>query len=71
MVSDAQEADLNLADYLTIGEAAKQMGVSRATLRNWDKAGGLKAYRHPVNHYRLYRRDELEKLLAQIVASKG
>lgn len=57
---------LNIADYLTIGDAAKQLGVSRSTLRNWDKANKLKPYRHPVNGYRLYNRQELESLLKDI-----
>lgn len=56
----------NLADYLTVGEAAEALGVSRSTLRNWDKAGKLKPCRHPVNGYRLYSREELESLLAQV-----
>ena len=55
-----------IADYLTVGEAAEQLGVSRSTLRNWDKANKLKPYRHPVNGYRLYRRQELEDLLKDI-----
>jgi DNA-binding transcriptional MerR regulator len=54
---------LNLADYLTIGQAAGALGVSRATLRNWDKAEKLRPCRHPVNGYRLYNRCELEALL--------
>jgi excisionase family DNA binding protein len=57
---------LNLADYLTVGQAADTLGVSRNTLRNWDKAGKLKPRRHPVNGYRLYRRAELEALLKQV-----
>ena len=57
---------LNLKDYLTVGDAAKKLGVSRATLRNWDKAGKLKPYRHPVNGYRLYRQKELEALLQEV-----
>ena len=55
-----------IADYLTVGEAAEQLGVSRSTLRNWDKANKLKPYRHPVNGYRLYRHQELEELLKAI-----
>lgn len=61
----------SLKDYLTVGEAARRLGVSRGTLRNWDKAGKLKPHRHPVNGYRLYRADELEKLLANVNHSKG
>lgn len=71
MSARATGATLNLADYLTVGEAAEQLGVSRSTLRNWDKAGKLKPYRHPVNGYRLYLREELERLLGQIVKTRG
>ncbi|MEI6335126.1 MAG: helix-turn-helix domain-containing protein [Methylococcaceae bacterium] len=56
----------NLADYLTVGEAADTLGVSKATLRNWDKAGKLKPHRHPLNGYRLYCRKELDRLLKEI-----
>ena len=54
-------------DFLTVGEAATKLGVSRSTLRNWDKAGKLKPHRHPLNDYRLYRRVEVEELLARII----
>lgn len=61
------DADLlMLSDYLTVGAASLTLGVSRSTLRNWDKTGQLKAYRHPINGYRLYRKLELENLLQDI-----
>ena len=60
----------NLKDYLTVGDAASTLGVSRSTLRNWDKAGKLKPYRHPVNGYRLYNRLELEALLQEVQAAR-
>ena len=56
----------SLKDFLTVGEAASTLGVSRSTLRNWDKAGKLKPYRHPINGYRLYNRQELETLLHKV-----
>lgn len=56
----------NLKDYLTVKEASEILGVSSMTLRRWDKAGKLKPYRHPLNRYRLYRREELENLLKGI-----
>jgi len=55
-----------LNDYLTVGEAARFLGVSPSTLRNWDRAGKVKAGRHPVNGYRLYRREDLQRLMGQI-----
>lgn len=60
----------SLGDYLTVGKAAAALGVSRATLRNWDKAGKLKPYRHPFNGYRLYSRDELDALLNEIITER-
>jgi excisionase family DNA binding protein len=56
----------NLRDYLTIGEAAQFLGVSASTLRNWDRAGKVKAARHPVNGYRLYLREELATFLDKV-----
>ena len=56
-------------DYLKIKDAAAFVGVSPSTLRNWEKWGKLKAHRNPVNHYRLYRRKDLEELLHKISSS--
>jgi excisionase family DNA binding protein len=61
-----KETTLNLADYLTVSEAADKLGVSPGTLRNWDRAGRLKAHRNPLNGYRLYRRFDLEVFLLKI-----
>jgi excisionase family DNA binding protein len=56
-----------LDEYLTVSQAAEFLGVSPSTLRNWDKAGKVKAGRHPVNGYRLYRREELQKLMERVM----
>ena len=52
--------------YLTIKEASKILGVSPLTLRNWDKNGKLKAYRHPMNNYRVYKIESLERVIREI-----
>ena len=54
----------NLRDFITIRQAADMIGVSPATLRNWDRAGKLNATRNPANRYRLYRREDVETFLA-------
>ena len=59
-----------LSDYLTVAQAAHILGVSKDTLRRWDKAGKLTARRHPVTQYRLYLRKELEAFLRQISGGK-
>ena len=43
-------------------EAAEAMGVSANTLRNRDRSGKLKAVRHPVNRYRMYRLDDITRM---------
>ncbi len=56
--------------YLTVKEAADLLGVTPLTLRNWDKSGKLKAYRNPINNYRIYKPMEIELLIRKI-ESKG
>ena len=56
----------NFGQYLTVGEAADFLGVSAATLRNWDRLGKVRAARYPVNRYRLYRPEQLEALLEEV-----
>ena len=46
------------------------LGVTALTLRNWDKNGKLEASRHPFNNYRVYRREDIEKLLTEIQTNK-
>ena len=52
--------------YIKIKEASEMLGVSKLTLRNWDKNGKLKAFRHPMNNYRVYRLEDVENILQQI-----
>jgi site-specific DNA-methyltransferase (adenine-specific) len=59
-------AKLKISDYLTVSEAAKILGVNPMTLRRWDNAGKVKAYRHPVSHYRLYLLKDIKSVLANV-----
>ena len=59
----------NLRDYLLIREAASFLGVSEATLRNWDREGKIAAYRNPINGYRLFKKSDLEALLKKVARS--
>ncbi|HEV7836772.1 MAG TPA: MerR family DNA-binding transcriptional regulator [Gemmatimonadaceae bacterium] len=54
------------AELLTIKAAADVLGVSEQTLRRWDRAGKLRPARHPINGYRLYRRDVINDLRQRI-----
>jgi molybdopterin-binding protein len=52
-----------VARHLTVGEAAKELGVSADTLRRWDRAGRLRTTRDERNR-RLVPRAEIERLRA-------
>ncbi len=52
--------------YFSIKEAAKILGVSPLTLRNWDKSGKFPAHRHPMNNYRVYKLSALEHIIEDI-----
>jgi len=57
--------------YISIKEAARVLGISPLTLRNWDKKGILSAYRNPVNNYRVYKLDQVEMFLRRMENSKN
>lgn len=48
---------------MKVADAAEYLGVSPNTLRNWETAGKILAHRHPVNGYRLFKKEELDELL--------
>lgn len=52
-----------LSDFMKVADAAEYLGVSPNTLRNWETAGKVRAHRHPVNGYRLFKKEELDELL--------
>jgi DNA (cytosine-5)-methyltransferase 1 len=54
------------AGFLRVKEAAELLGVSANTVRAWGATGRIPEYRHPVNNYRLYKKNELERLLRHL-----
>ena len=47
---------------VSLKDASKYLGVTKNTLRNWDRSGKLKAVRNTMNKYRLYRKEDLDKV---------
>ncbi len=60
----------NLQQYLTVTEAAEFLGVTANTLRNWGRESKISEYRHPLNNYRLYKKSDLQALLARTERSR-
>ncbi len=50
--------------YLSIGQVAAIFGVTVGTVRNWERAGKLRAIRTPGNQRR-FAEAEIESVLAQ------
>lgn len=57
---------MEYAKYITIKDAAYILGVSPLTLRNWDKSGKFPAQRHPMNNYRVYKAENILKIIDDI-----
>lgn len=51
---------MNSPEHYTIAQVADILGVSKETLRRWDKNGTLVPERQCDNNYRLYSRQQLE-----------
>ena len=51
-------------DWLTLGQAAKYLGVAQSTIRKWSDQGRVPAFYTPGGHRR-YRRQDLENFLAR------
>jgi excisionase family DNA binding protein len=49
-------------EWLTLGEAAKYLGVAQSTMRKWSDLGRVPAFYTPGGHRR-YRRSDLDKFL--------
>jgi len=52
----------NEPDWLTLGQAAKYLGVAQSTIRKWSDQGRVPAFYTPGGHRR-YRRADLDKFL--------
>jgi excisionase family DNA binding protein len=50
------------SDWLTLGQAAKFLGVAQSTIRKWSDQGRVPAFYTPGGHRR-YRRGDLDKFL--------
>jgi DNA (cytosine-5)-methyltransferase 1 len=50
-----------MKDVYTLSEVADMLGVTKETLRRWDKSGKLASVRHPINNYRVYKATDLKQ----------
>ena len=65
---DGQDVRLNA--YLSVSDAAKRLGVSPSTIREYTKRGLLPDRRNPFNKYRLYRQADVAALIKRITRAE-
>jgi excisionase family DNA binding protein len=68
----ARQVPAESADWLTLGAAAKYLGVAQSTIRKWSDVGRVPTFYTPGGHRR-YRRRDLDAFLERSgpVASSG
>jgi excisionase family DNA binding protein len=59
---ESRRAPASEPDWLTLGQAAKFLGVAQSTIRKWSDTGRVPAFYTPGGHRR-YRRGDLEAFL--------
>ena len=59
-----RRAPTNEPDWLTLGQAAKYLGVAQSTIRKWSDQGRVPAFYTPGGHRR-YRRQDLDNFLTR------
>ena len=59
---DNRRAAAAQPDWLTLGQAAKYLGVAQSTMRKWSDLGRVSAFYTPGGHRR-YRRSDLDQFL--------
>jgi excisionase family DNA binding protein len=64
--SGGQVTMTKVSEYIKVAEAAKILGVSQGTLRAWAESGKILMHKNPINGYRLFKRNDLEKFLKKI-----
>ena len=58
----AQSRSAREPEWLTLGQAARYLGVAQSTIRKWSDSGRIRVYKTPGRHRR-YRRDDLDAFL--------
>jgi excisionase family DNA binding protein len=68
--SSSRPAASGEPDWLTLGQAAKYLGVAQSTIRKWSDHGRVPAFYTPGGHRR-YRRGDLDDFLQRSGPSGG
>ena len=62
MINRDKQVPTGQPEWLTLGQAAKYLGVAQSTMRKWSDLGRVSAFYTPGGHRR-YRRSDLDQFL--------
>ncbi|MFT5891728.1 MAG: DNA (cytosine-5)-methyltransferase 1 [Dokdonia sp.] len=54
-------------EYYSLNEVSEILGKSKETLRRWDRDGKFIAAREPISQYRIYKKEQINSLLEQLL----
>lgn len=54
-----------LNEYISTAKAAEILGIDRGTLVKWSDKKKIPVYYNPMNNYRMYKPEDLQKILEQ------
>jgi excisionase family DNA binding protein len=60
--AQARSGSAREPEWLTLGQAARYLGVAQSTIRKWSDSGRIRVYKTPGRHRR-YRRGDLDAFL--------
>jgi DNA-binding transcriptional MerR regulator len=67
-----QTEDRHEVSYLSTGQVAEILGITKKTLKNWLKAQFIpEPVRHPVNRYRRWTLQDIESIRRILSDRKG
>ena len=56
-----------ISDYMSIGDAAKIVGIPPHTLRRWTKSGKVAACKNNITGHYLYRYEDVVKVALSVL----
>ena len=57
-------------DLIRTGEVCKRLGITRATLYNWEKKGYIKPVAKTLGKIKIWNGEDIEKIIEKMVIQK-
>ena len=61
---------MKLNEFMSLRAAAEYLGIRPYTLHAWTKKDKIKYYVNPANNHRLFKKEDLDEFLGNIMSSE-